>query len=415
MKKNWRKNILYDNARTVIKYFKSNISREKRVKNKEINMVFLCSRANVWNSVKSVYDSAVKSENIKVYLIALPPYKNGELDTESNINYEFCKKNNPETIQAYNRETGEYFDIRKLSPDYIVYPTPYSVEFPECYSFKNTSKISKLCYISYGYSLVKSKMQKITVMPEIMSYVSYIFVCNNIIYNYYKKRMFLSEMINGKRLYNIGFPRFDLYKNISLEKKNNKTTIMWMPRWTTLLDEKKDGNEPSSFFEVKDEILRYTDENPNINLIIRPHPKAFENYVKHGMMTLDEVNDYKKRIGQMSNAILDDDPDYYGKLISADVLVADFTSVIAEFFVTGKPIVYLGNGNNYPREHRVMYNSFYHADSWKSAERTLNALIDGNDTKKQQRVKAVKDFIKRKPKNVGQHIIEILTRDYYKK
>ena len=79
MKKNWRKNILYDNARTVIKYFKSNISREKRVKNKEINMVFLCSRANVWNSVKSVYDSAVKSENIKVYLIALPPYKNGEL------------------------------------------------------------------------------------------------------------------------------------------------------------------------------------------------------------------------------------------------------------------------------------------------------------------------------------------------
>ncbi|MCH5211594.1 MAG: CDP-glycerol glycerophosphotransferase family protein [Oscillospiraceae bacterium] len=401
--------IIYHNVRNTYKYL---MHPAKKRRNPKINIIFLVVRTNVWNSVKSIYDAAKRNDKINTYVVALQSYHNGEIDSEDSSVYEFCKTIDSNTIKAYNPETKTYYDLEELKPDYIFLNVPYDEEYPEPYKSERLSRIAKLCYASYGYTIKKSKLQKITVRPSIMRYVSFIFACNNIMYGYYRKRMILTELVSGKRLYNIGFPRFDIYKNLAYKESEYKT-IMWLPRWTTE-SQVAQGNEPSSFFKLKDKILDYIDNNPKCELIVRPHPKAFENYIKNNMMTETEVTAYKERIEAADNVSYDTNPSYYENLIKSDILIADFTSILAEYFVTGRPIIYFGNGDNYPPEHRGMYESFYHVDSWEMAKGILNDLINGIDYKKEQREQAVSDFMKDKPHNVGEHIINILVNKYKK-
>ncbi|MDO5396825.1 MAG: hypothetical protein Q4G33_02745, partial [bacterium] len=194
-------------------YVYRSIKRSKR-KNEKLTMVFLLNRTSIWNSLKPMYDAALADSNIKTYLVALPPYIKNKIDVDNNSSYEFCKKMGGNVINGYNAQTMEYVNLDKLNPDYIIIGIQYMSEYPECYSFDKLSKLAHICYFSYGYTMKKSKMQEITVQDPIMQFVSYIFACNDIMYGYYIKRMYLSERINGQRLYNIGFPRFDLYRNL---------------------------------------------------------------------------------------------------------------------------------------------------------------------------------------------------------
>lgn len=405
-----KKTMIYNN----LKYaYYSLIKKRHSCKKKEnISMVFLVKRSEVWNSVKSVYDAAKKCENISVYLVALPPYKQEQIMVNDYGNYEFCCSIDSNAICAYDKSKKSYFDLEQLKPDYIFLSVPYEYEYPSCYQFKYLGEIAHLVYISYGYTMIKSKMQKVTIKPSVIQYADYIFACNRIMYNSYLKVMMLSQLVGGKRLYNIGFPRFDLYRNLPAEKQNNKT-ILWLPRWTTVT-QVRDGNEPSSFFEVKDKILMYMKKKTKETLIIRPHPKAFENYIKDGLMSEDDVERYKDGIAKSANVSLDKNSTYYDSLIQADILVADFTSILAEYFVMGRPILYFGDKSKCPPIHREMYESFYCVETWEMAEEILEDLIRGNDPKKEQRKNAVDKFVNSMARDVGERIIGLLMTNYEK-
>ena len=71
--------------------------------------------------------------------------------------------------------------------------------------------------------------------------------------------------------------------------------------------------------------------NHDKDLIIRWHPNE----------NLDKVNKYKK-IYKKNNIIFDESIEYHKKFLTCDFLITDITSLISEFFVTGKPIIYLG-------------------------------------------------------------------------
>ena len=402
------KNIYYA-YNFIFKTKKENIKSEKK-----INIVFLVERTNIWSSVASIYNAAEKNPMVNVFLLALPPCRNMELDLDDNSVYEHCLKINPNAVKVYDNNSKEYFDIKKLDPDYIFINVPYYWEYPEEYRIKNLVRIAKLCYVPYGYNMLQSRILDISVHRDLLMYISYFFAESRVTYDYAKKRLRLSQLISGKRLYDIGFPRFDLYNESEFDSKKKNITLMWLPRWTTGTEVEEGGNEPSSFFMMKDSIADYAQKTGD-KVIIRPHPLAFDNYIKRGLMTEEEVEEYKNKILYNPNTELDESSSYMEGLRSADVLISDFSSLVAEFFITGKPIIYFGNGDNFPSYHIEMYNSFYHASTWEETEKLINNLKRGIDLKKEQRQIAIKHFMNGKPKNVGEHIVNILVEDYYKR
>ena len=140
-------------------------------------------------------------------------------------------------------------------PTYIFLNVPYTDEYPACYKIQELARISRVCYVPYGYTLIEGGLQTVNLRRELLANVDYIFCENKITERYCQKNLFLTKLLGKNIVYDFGFPRFELYKNLPIRDKR-VINVLWIPRWTTKNESAK-GNESSSFFLFKDEIIDF--------------------------------------------------------------------------------------------------------------------------------------------------------------
>ena len=104
------------------------------------------------------------------------------------------------------------------------------------------------------------------------------------------------------------------------------TNILWTPRWTT----DKYAVE-TSFFDYKDCMIEYAKKNSNVNLVFRPHPLTFNNFIEKKLMTKKEVKDYISKF--KDNLYYDKSNEYMETFKDTDILVTDFSSIVMEFLL----------------------------------------------------------------------------------
>ena len=138
-------------------------------------------------------------------------------------------------------------------------------------------------------------------------------------------------------------------------------TILWLPRWT-VAKQIDDGNLASHFLDYNDSFLEYVDSQDYYRLVIRPHPLMFENYIKYGLMSEQSVIAYKEILKNHGKISLDEKPSYDDAFNTADVLVADCSSIIIEFFLRGKPIIYCGKREELSSQIAYVTKTFYYVN-----------------------------------------------------
>ena len=110
---------------------------------------------------------------------------------------------------------------------------------------------------------------------------------------------------------------------------------VWTPRWT--LDARLGA---TSFFTYREEMIRWAEEDPTVDLVWRPHPLALDTYVREGWMTAAERDAYMARFAACANAAVDRESTYYDTFWSSDLLITDVSSMLMDYMLTGKPILY---------------------------------------------------------------------------
>ena len=220
--------------------------------------------------------------------------------------------------------------------------------------------------------------------------------------------MWLSELLFGKRLYNIGYPRFDTIDVHEARAIGN--TILWMPRWTAA-KQIADGNIGSHFFDYNDDLLEYVDSQDYYRLVIRPHPLMFENYIEYGLMSEKDVLTYKEVLENNGKFLLDEKPSYDDAFNQADVLVTDYSSTIIEFFLRGKPVIYCGKKDDLSPQIADVTKTFYYVNGWEQVKDVLDNLKNGIDPLNEERQIAV-DRFRIGTQDAGKAILNTLRKDY---
>lgn len=385
--------------------------------NEKMRIVFIVQRTEVFNSVRTVFEAAVANDECEVYLLPLPrcaiEYKELFWDTYASV-VEFCQQLcGGKMIDTYDFETETYYDLTELMPDYIFLNVPYTIQYPDEYSLEKLALIAKVCYVPYGYAMPnENKYPDLYAGPfyvGLTKYISFLFADGDVSYSYCKKnRMWLSELLFGKRLYNIGYPRFDTINAHEARKMEN--TILWLPRWTAA-KQIGDGNLASHFFNYSDSLLEYINGQDYYRLVIRPHPLMFENYIEYGLMSEKDVLTYKENIEKNEKISLDEKFSYDDAFNTADVLVADYSSTLIEFFLMGKPVIYCGKKEELSTQIAYVTKTFYYANGWDQLKKILDNLKDGIDPLKEKRRMAVKKF-REGTKNAGEEILNVLIKNY---
>lgn len=151
-----------------------------------------------------------------------------------------------------------------------------------------------------------------------------------------KKDFMLEEIWQGKFI-NIGYPRNDVLFN-SINKLNTSENIIiaFMPTWRGTLS----SHDRASILLVEQlqELLSYLDTHlkPNITIHVRLHSMV---------NSIIDLKQYKN-IKSFPNT-----ENTYNFLAKCDALVTDYSSVLFDFAVTGRPIfLYTPDQNNYNDE-----------------------------------------------------------------
>jgi hypothetical protein len=154
--------------------------------------------------------------------------------------------------------------------------------------------------------------------------------------------------------------------------------ITWSPRYAN-------WQGGSTFLEYRDffpEFVRKTGRK----VIFRPHPGVFTTH----LMTDEEWAVYLKELDDLG--VITDITSPVDEIFEkTDILIADYSSVILNFFLTGKPVIYCENGIVFSEAFMGVKENSYVAHSWDEVERFYEGIVGGNDSKKAGREKYIEE------------------------
>lgn len=376
---------------------------EESIKNsveKTPKIAFVISLVQCWNSLKTVYEEAVK-RGYKTVIVCTDEDKKENLRKT----YGVLSKTYADAVFVDNDDGG--FDLKSWGPDFVFYTRPYNQALPKSLKAYNVAEYAKICFIPYGYFVGNEKaLIKIVYNENFMRSVGTVFASCDSEAKFVKN----GYGLNGKRhkIVSTGFPRFDLLPEPAEKADYKNCAVLWAPRWTVTRQD--NPTTDSSFLTFKDEVLSRAAKRPDENWIIRPHPKLFGYYAEKGLLTEEERAKYLKTIENLPNAVYDDDGDYYKAIKKADIILADYSGLMMEYVLSGKPVIYFGRERAI--ESQELRKTVYVVHSFGQAIERIEKIKSGVDEKKEARRKFI---LKTRPSGkVCEKIADYVEREYNK-
>lgn len=312
--------------------------KEKISRNDPLNVVFIVQYIPAWNKLEIVYNKMQKDDRYNPIIVCVPlEIQNNVMKCKQgkNDSYEYFERKGYNAINALIAD-DKWFDLKSIEPDYVFHTRPYNQFMPKCYTSKVIGKYALLCNILYGASLTENG-QKVTLNKDYFNDVYCYFAFDNSEKRFYEKRFSLGCIFKIQKCYPYGATALEQVLSEKKEYKNDlfSKTVLWTPRWST--DPLIGG---SNFFNYVQALLEFARQNKNVLFIIRPHPLMFENFIKTGEMTGDEVKDFKEYCKRETNIQLDEAKEYISTFWKSDILITDVSGIIPEYFMTKKPIIY---------------------------------------------------------------------------
>ena len=354
----------------------------------KIKVVFLVNVISVWTKQEPVYEAMKNDERFEPIILCVPEYIYHYHST-----YTYFERNGYNAINAYDEKTKKFYDLRSLSPDYVFYSKSYNGVLPPEYRSDVVSSYAKICLIPYAMSADIAGADEFPLNENF---------CRNV-YCYYAEweecKIFFEQkfkkncMAGLQRAVNTGYPGLS---NIIRHKKEYSKSwnfskgsyrVLWTSRW---------DNE--NVFAYRDAFIGYAAKHDKIDFLFRPHPLLYTKLIEKGYMTEADVESDRNKVmnvlEHIPNVKIDKEPEYMTTLWNADVLIADYSSMIFEYFITGKPVIYcqdINIGHDIAGANKI-YKTFYDAKDFDDILMYIERLEKGIDPLREARAEAIKEW-----------------------
>lgn len=368
-----------------------------------LRIAFVAQDPKTWDKVQPLFEALMKRSDCFVRLYVTPSYDaHLRLSDEYGDEYEYFHHLYPShCLKGINE--GTTVDLNKEHYHYVFYTDPYTFHYPKKLRSFHTVRKSKICYTPYGYNLSELGFYLIENNRMFFRDVSFVFSDSDDTVQLLTK-MFPKSSGNGTQHFvTLGYPALS---GIEFKEHLNYHTVLWTPRWSY-----SENGGGSHFLEYKEQILGIRNISPDLNLIFRPHPQLFANMQEQKFMTAAEITAYKEQISGIG--ILDSNNNVNKTMETADILLTDFSGIIIQFFMTGKPIIYCPSNSIHPIPVlNRMLEGCYIAECWEDIQHYLKMLSEGNDPLKEKRTEILNNEEFTVHRNAVNNIIEYLYNDF---
>lgn len=378
-----------------------------------IRVVFLCEQPSLWSSFRSVVSAMQNDSRFEVILVRLWCKRYASDGTYIFEGANFCEIEGEERMQlvdSYDERTGKWLNLEKLEPEYVFYMRPYDYYRHEDYHIKAVSAYAKTCYIPYGIPTNLEAVDRFSLPQDFCTQVNYFFAAAAGQVEMIKQ--YLGEPQNSAHHIEFcGYPPMDTIKevlktrNCNTTSKSKQFTILWLPRWNT-----REGI--CNFFEYKDLLPDYVMKHTGCHLIFRPHPMCFQDFLATGELTEEELALLRAQYEENTSLRIDEDGSYIPSFEESDVLVADPTSLIGEYMLTGKPVIFCKKPGKLTTLMELLMDGMYVTESYGELRDVLDLLRQGNDPLRDIRETLTEKYLDAGSIPAGVRIRNRLVNDY---
>jgi hypothetical protein len=386
----------------------------KRSQKKTITVLLVCHEPSFWNMFESLYRTVKEDSGFSVNVVAMP-YNHSSLPKGQFKDagmLDFLQAKGIEAIQGYSPEQNKWVNPAVLQPDYVFFQNPYEL-FPRMWSAEYVSLIARVCYIPYATCILKGHIHAVVHPPGFLKFTHLIFTENT------DTRMMLKEKFNGEpwldldHIVGVGNPKLEYLANAPFPQASvwrrgvdpKIKRILWTPRWNT-------GEGNCHFFDYKGYFEAFCAEHAEVDFALRPHPLCFQNFLKTGEMTKEELSEMELHYAQTPNMVIDKTGGYENSFLTSDILISDVSSLLMEYIVIGKPIIYTHRVDHFNDLWRHLSSGFYWVRNKSELANTLKMLLAGDDPLQQTRMKLKEQLLGMQKGGSSKLIMEALRFDF---
>lgn len=374
----------------------------------EFEVVFFPYKLSMWDCMESVWREAMQDEDCKCYVVPIPYYKlNG-----NGIDSELCYEGNdfPKDVEVIHFSS---YNLEEHHPDIIYFHNPYDefnlvTRVKEMYFSYNLKKFTDmLVYIPYFVSGSYTSLDVIkrTAKMSGITHADRVIVQSDL----QKQLMMQFGGYNPSKILPLGSPKFDatlravdLYSEIPVKwrkKLAGKKIFLWNTSIGTML------NSDNWLIQVMD-IIEVFSQKKDCALIWRPHPLLEATIQSMRPQYGYPYCEIQKYVHSMSNAVIDNRSNSYISIGISDALISDYSSVMFQYCITGKPILSL-TGSSSMRDKSIYlfdYFSNYFLNDGISVGSFCEMVRNNSDPKKTARLKAMKKTVLNADGSCGKNI-----------
>lgn len=365
-------------------------------------IVFMPYKISMWDSMETVWQAAKDDPGCDCYVVPIPYYERNSDGSARKLCYE--GERFPKEVQAVHYSQ---YSLEDNQPDIIYIHNPYdgynliTSVAPPYYSEQLKKYTDCLVYIPYflaGPYSSKDSAAPFCTSSGIQN--ADLVIAQSDVH----KQLFVDCGIKADKVLALGNPKQD--------KAIRENTASIPERWREICRDKtvffynsglSDLLRDTESFESICSNIRLLAQPENAAVIWRPHPLLLATLCSMRTDQTDAMKTLLDEIKEMPNVILDETDDIYPAMRCCDAMVSDYSSVMFQFILCGKPVLSLAGSSQYyvkRKNHKGIYFSlnyygayFYH--SWKKhpgvkVETFRDMVLKGEDPNKEERIALLK-------------------------
>lgn len=352
-----------------------------------LEIVFMPYKASMWDSLESIWMAAHRDPGCDAYVIPIPYY-------DRNPDYSFGKKHYegaeyPEYVPVVDYKS---YPLEKRRPDIIYIHSPYddcnfvtSID-PRFYSKELKKYTDMLVYVSYFISGYYASI------GSIKKYITSCFFYSDkiILQSDKQKELYTANGVPQTRLAVLGNPKTDFIKNSLssvkipeewMREAKGKTVFLVNTTISRILKDirwAKCMNELIDLFEDWEDII----------LLWRPHPLIHSTIEA---MRPDKISEYDSILSRMykSKQVIVDQSNYaYAAIKLSDAMISDYSSLVMQYSLTGKPVLLTAGHRNYRNTKEVCFDYFsnYFVEDGTTEADFIKMVKSNSDEYKEERL-----------------------------
>lgn len=381
---------VFDQLSQQVQNIKSSINTGLTTK---LEIAFFPYKSSMWDCMESVWREAWQDEDCSCFVVPIPYYEvNG-----NGVSSKLCYEGNsfPDYVPVVDYST---YNLEKHHPDIIYFHNPYDqnnliTQVQKTYFSSNLKKYTDmLVYIPYFVAGAYKNIDAARAMCLTSGAIS---ADKVIVQSKLHKELFVKLGFDSEKILALGSPKFDATLRAKEQhsevpqkwsaKLCGKKVFLWNTTLITLLNEK-------DWFEKTAKMIEVFSGDTNCALIWRPHPLMKATIQSMRPQDSATYHDLEEKIRSMDNAVIDENSDVYPAIAVSDALLSDYSSIMMQYSITGKPILSLNGNSSMRKDYLCVFDYFsnYFIDDGMTVELFRDMVLRREDFNKEKRLEMMK-------------------------